>query len=187
MKIIGISGTNGSGKDTVGEILAKEGWLFVSVADMIRAEARKRGLPIERAVLREIGAEWRREFGLGVLVDRAVVEYQKSSKKYKGLVVVPMRNPGEAQRVKDLGGILVWVDADPKVRYARITKRQRSTEDQKTYEQFMTEEQAEMNSSGDEATLSMSAVKAKADIFIDNNGSDLESFKREVQRKLGLK
>ena len=32
MKIIGISGTNGSGKDTVGEVLASNGWLYISVS-----------------------------------------------------------------------------------------------------------------------------------------------------------
>lgn len=183
--IIGISGTNGSGKDSLGEILAKDhGYLFISVADFIREEAKKRGLPIERSVLRKIGAEWRREHGLGVLIDRAVEIYKKSEDKYKGLVVSPMRNLGEAQRVKDLGGTLVWVDADPKVRYGRITNRARSTEDQKTFEEFLTEEQDEMHQSGDAATLSMNDVKKIADVFIENNSNDLEVFKKEIQKTL---
>lgn len=185
MKLIGISGTNGSGKDTIGEMLAeRHGWLFVSVADMLRDEAKRRGVPIEREELRKISTEWRREFGLGVLVDKAVEQFKDSSKKYKGLVVVPMRNPGEGQRVKDLGGPLVWVDADPKVRYERIRKRQRSSEDKKTFEQFLAEEQAEMQHSGDQATLSMSGVKAKADIFIENNGDDAEEFKDRAEKAL---
>lgn len=186
MKIIGIAGTNGSGKDTVGEILANDySWLFVSVGEFLREEANKRSLPIEREVLRTISAEWRRQFGLGVLVDKAVELFEQSNGKYRGLAVSPMRNPGEAQSIKDLGGSLVWVDADPKVRYGRITKRQRSTEDQKTFEQFLAEEQAEMQHSGDEATLSLSGVKVKADIFIENNGS-LEDFKKSVEKALGL-
>lgn len=186
MKIIGIAGTNGSGKDTVGEILANDyGWLFVSVADFLREEAKKRGLPIEREILRTISAEWRRQRGLGVLIDKAVKLFEQSKGKYKGLVVSPMRNPGEAQSVKDLGGSLVWVDADPKVRYERITKRQRSTEDQKTFEQFLAEERAEMQHSGDEATLSLGDVKAKADIFIENNGT-LEEFKQAINQALKL-
>ena len=45
MKIIGIAGTNGSGKDSLGEILAKNyGYMFVSGADFLRDEAKKRGL-----------------------------------------------------------------------------------------------------------------------------------------------
>lgn len=186
MKIIGIAGTNGSGKDTVGEILASDyGYMFVSGADFLREEARKRGLPIEREVLRTISAEWRRKHGLGVLVDKAVEIYSQSDKEHKGLVVSPMRNPGEAQYLKDLGGVLIWVDADPKIRYERITKRQRSTEDQKTFEEFLVEEQAEMQHSGDEATLSLSGVKAKADVSIENNGT-LEEFKQAVNQALKL-
>ena len=72
LQIIGIAGTNGAGKDTVGELLAEHyGYLFVSVTELLRAEARRRGLPVEREVLRSISAEWRRELGLGVLVDKA--------------------------------------------------------------------------------------------------------------------
>jgi dephospho-CoA kinase len=185
IKIIGISGTNGSGKDSLGEMLAEHhGWLFVSVADLLREEAKKRGLPIEREVLRTISAEWRREFGLGVLVDKAVKQLKESEIDYKGLAVVPMRNPGEAQRVKDLGGPLIWVDAGPKVRYERIFKRQRSAEDNKTFEQFLAEEKAEMQHSGDEATLSLSGVKAKADIFLENNGDNIEEFKNQAEKAL---
>jgi len=185
-KIIGIAGTNGSGKDSVGEMLAdRHGWLFVSVSEFLRDEARKRGLPIEREVLRTISAEWRREFGVGVLADKAVELFKHSGGKYKGLAVAPMRNPGEAQRVKDLDGKLIWVDADPQVRYKRIYSRQRSAEDKKTFEQFLAEEQAEMNHYGDEATLNMSGVKAKADIYLENNGS-IEQFQAAVEKALGL-
>jgi len=185
-RIIGIAGTNGSGKDSLGEILARDhDYLFVSVADFLREEAKKRGLPIEREVLRTISAEWRREHGVGVLVDMAVELLEKSGDKYKGLIVSPMRNPGEAARLKELGGTLVWVDADPKVRYKRITSRARSAEDHKTYEQFLAEEDAEMRHSGDTATLSLGEVKPMADIFLKNEGS-LEDFKTAAEEAFSL-
>jgi cytidylate kinase len=180
INIIGIGGTNGSGKDTLGEILADDyGYLFISVSDLLREEAKKRGLPIEREVLRTISAEWRRKYGVGVLVDKAVELFERSA--------VPMRNPGEAQHIKDLGGTLVWVDANPKLRYQRIYSRQRSSEDKKTFEQFLAEEQAEMDHhGGDDATLNMAGVKAKADIFITNDSDDVETFKKTAQKALGL-
>ncbi|MBI2285592.1 AAA family ATPase [Candidatus Saccharibacteria bacterium] len=182
MKLIGIGGTNGSGKDTVGQMLAeRHGWLFVSVSDFLREEAKKRGLPLEREVLRSISAEWRRKYSL----DKAVKLFKESDKKYKGLAVVPMRNPGEAQKVKDLGGVLVWVDADPKLRYSRVQARLRSTEDHKTYQQFLDEEQAEIeHHGGDPATLSNYKVKAMSDIFLENNGNDIEAFKDAAEKAL---
>ncbi len=179
MKLIGIAGTNGAGKDTVGSLLAeKHGFLFISASDLLREECRKRNLPVEREHLRAISAEWRREGGLGVLIDKAVEMFEQKG-GYAGLAVASVRNPGENDRVHELGGTMVWVDADPKIRYERVqsANRGRSGEDDKTFEQFLAEEQAEMQHSGDEATLNMAGVKAKCDVTIMNEGSeaDLES------------
>lgn len=190
MRLIGIAGTNGAGKDSVGQLLAdKHGWLFVPGSDMLRVECRRRGLPVERENLRMISAEWRRAGGLGVLIDKAVELYKNSNKEYQGLAVASLRNPGEADRVHELGGAVVWVDADPRVRYDRIqsANRGRGTEDTKTFEEFLAEQEAEMQSSGDAATLNMSGVKAKSDQILLNESTP-KNFSDKVQllvKKLG--
>ena len=187
LKIIGLSGTNGSGKDTVGHILAeKHGYLFISVTDLLRSEAARRNQPVEREVLREISAEWRRELGLGVLVDKAVAEFEALKASYKGVVMASLRNPGEADRIHEMSGTVIWVDADPQTRYDRIQKnailRNRAEEDNKTFEQFLAEEEAEMHTpkGGDAANLNSAGVKAVADVFIDNNGSDTSSLETAI-------
>lgn len=187
MRLIGLAGTNGSGKDTVGHMLAeRHGYLFVSVSDLLRQEARKRGQAVEREVLRAISAEWRRTYGLGVLVDKAIEYFNITSGEYVGIVASPMRNTGEAQHLKDLGGTLIWTDADPQVRYKRIFSRQRTAEDNKTFDQFVAEEQAEMipPPGSDAAVLNFGAVKELADIRITNDGSDIEAFKDYAESKL---
>ena len=191
LQIIGLSGTNGAGKDTVGEVLAeRHNYLFISVTELLRDEVRRRGLPVEREHLRTVSAEWRREFGLGVLVDRAVDAWKETGDKYQGIVMASLRNPYEADRVHELGGCVIWVDADPKVRYGRITgsDRGRGGEDNKTFEQFLAEEEAEMRppEGADAAVLNMAAVKERADILMDNNGEDLETFKYQIEETLGL-
>lgn len=191
LQIIGLSGTNGSGKDTIGHILAEHhGYLFVSVSDLLRDEARKRGLPVTRKFLRTISAEWRREYGLGVLVDKAVELWKASGDKYTGVVICPMRNVGETRHLKSLGGVLIWVDADPKTRYERIrtnaVARGRAGEAKMTFGEFKAEETAEMHQSGDEATLNMAGVKNLADTFVDNNGTDIGKFRHDVEQALGL-
>lgn len=187
MKLYGVSGTNGSGKDSFGDILSKKyGFKFISVTELLRDEARHRGLPVEREHLRAISSEWRTERGLGVLVDKAVEMYESEGgdTKYSGLVMASLRNPGEVDRVHELGGKMVWVDADPKIRYQRIYSRQRTTEDDKTFEQFLQEEADEMNYSGDATTLNNSLVKQNSDIVLKNEGVVLEDFERVIEEEI---
>ncbi|GAC1387886.1 MAG: hypothetical protein NVS1B7_2200 [Candidatus Saccharimonadales bacterium] len=190
MKIVGIGGTNGSGKDTVGHYLAKKHkFLFVSVTELLRQEAKRRDQPVDRDVLREISAEWRREIGLGVLVDRAVLFFEEQKGGYSGLAIASLRNPGEADRVHELGGIVVWVDADQKLRYDRIqanaAHRNRAEEDNKSFEQFIAEEEIEMSQSGDEATLNMSGVKAVSDVTLLNESENFEILYTLIDKTLG--
>lgn len=188
--LIGLSGTNGSGKDTVGLLLSqKHNYCFISVTELLRAELRRRGLPIERRNLRALSAEWRREHGLSVLVDQAIKTYETQPKTYTGLVISSLRNPYEADRIHELSGVVLWVDADPKVRFNRIQQAKRhgrEGEDDKTYEEFIAEEAAEMQASGDAATLDMNAVKKRADHTLINESSNLVQLTQDIQKVLGL-
>ena len=193
IRIIGLSGTNGAGKDAVGLLLAeKYNYWFISVTDILRDELQQRGLPIDREHLRGLSAEWRRAHGLGVLIDRAVQAFEARGGAYAGVVMASLRNPHEADRVHELDGTVVWVDADPAVRYARIQAnaagRGRAGEDNKTFEQFLAEEAAEMHApaGADQAALSMAEVKEKADVFIKNNSNDLGDLQGIVVAALGL-
>ncbi len=193
LTIIGLAGTNGSGKDTVGELLAeRHNYLFISVTELLRAEAKRRNLPVERENLRMISAEWRRELGLGVLVDKAVAEYEVAKEKYSGVVMASLRNPGEADRLHEFGGTMIWIDADPRTRYDRIqtnaATRGRAEEDNKTFEQFLAEEETEMHTpvGGDSAMLNSAAVKERCDIFLTNDSSDLSTLEASLAAALKL-
>ena len=175
-KIIGIAGTNGSGKDTVGLMLAEEfSYMFVSVTDMLREECRNRGLAVERENLRMISAEWRTQYGLGALVDKSWELFGVDVDNFDGLAIASLRNPGEVDRIHEIGGIVVWVDADQKLRFERIqaADRGRGSEDSKTFQQFQQEEEAEMHppAGSDDTVLNMSAVKERCDVEIYNQGT----------------
>lgn len=190
-RIIGVSGTNGSGKDTIAAMLAKQyGFLNASATEMFLGELRSRNWPIDRKHKAMLSAEWRREFGMGVIVDKAVELFKKSQTQYEGIVVGSLRHPGEADRVHELGGTMIWIDADPKIRYDRIqgnlAERQGTHEEENlTFEEFLSQETREMQHVGDGATLNMSAVKERADLVLLND-KDLESFLVTAIRELGL-
>lgn len=188
--IIGISGPNGAGKDAVGLLLSqRHNYLFISVTDLLRQELHARNLPTDRLHMRTLSKEWREQYGLSVLIDRAYETYQKVQDQYAGLVMASLRNPYEADRVHELGGVVVWVDADPRVRYDRLQKAKREGregDDDKTFEQFLAEEKIEMNSSGDVAALNMSAVRDRADQTINNDTTEISELEAEVEKVLGL-
>lgn len=191
-KIIGISGTNGAGKDVLSDMLAeKYGFLNITATSMFVEELNKRGLPIDRKHKSQLSAQWRRKYGMGAIVDRAVeiFKHKNTNSKYRGLVVGSLRHPGEAKLIHEMGGKVIWVDADPEVRYKRIQSNLHErvsthAEAGVSFEQFLADERREMTKEGDEATLDMAGVKKLADIFLNNNGNDVEVFKNDAKKAL---
>lgn len=189
VQIVGVGGPNGAGKDVVAQLLAQHaGFLFVGATEMFAAELARRGWPADREHKSKLSAEWRREFGMGVIVDKAWAEFQKQPGKYRGLVVGSLRHPGEADRVHALGGQVLWIDADPHIRYQRVqtANRGRDVEDKKSFEDFLADERREMTPTGDAATLNVSAVKDRADHIILNNSTETETLWRDVSAALKL-
>ena len=189
LKIIGLAGTNGAGKGVLADLIKGKGYFYVSLSSLFRDELRRRGLPIIRENTAKISAEWRRDYGMDTLVTHAYEKFEQQS-GYKGLVVESLRHPAEADKVHALGGQVIWVDADPKIRYARIQanadSRGRPGEDRVSFEEWLADEEREMHPEGDGATLNGSAVKERADMTIFNNGDDIEAFKAAAAKSLNL-
>jgi hypothetical protein len=79
---------------------------------------------------------------------------------------------------------VVCFDANARIRYERINGRGRGAEDNKTFEIFLSEQQIEMDGGDDKTGINMAAIKAKADIFLENNGDDIEKFKNDAEKAL---
>jgi dephospho-CoA kinase len=188
MKLIGIGGTNGSGKDTVGKMLAdRHDWLFISSSeDLLIPEVKKRRLPLTRENMSAISTEWRKNGGMGAVVDKALEKFKVEEHAHEigGLAVASLRHPGEAERIHELGGLVVWVDAEPRVRYERVAGRGQGEKDQKTFQEFVEEQKREMSHKGHHATNNMAAVRDLADVLIENSGDNLEEFKNQTEKVL---
>ena len=86
----------------------------------------------------------RTEEGDGAMAARAIVKYgQKPMRSYALRVCERRVKRAEIQKA---GGVIVWIDADPKVRHDRLqaAKRGRGATDELTFEEFQQQEANEM-------------------------------------------
>jgi dephospho-CoA kinase len=191
-KIIGIAGTSGAGKDTLGELLVeRKHYKFVSVSDILRAELTKQGVPHEREHLRALSAKWHREFGPGNLSRRTIEAYMEEEEAdgYNGLAIGSIRRPSETKVIQDEGGVVLWIDADRKLRYDRIQAANRGrNEDSATFEAWCRDEDAEMVPPHDDdgSAVNMSGVRDIADIHVDNNFESFETYRDYLIKEFGL-
>ena len=180
--IIGITGTDGAGKGTVVDhLVSHHNFTHYSSRDFILEEINRLGLPTDRNQLRLTANNLREEFGDEVVVRKA---YEKAEAEGKETVVIEsIRTLAEVAYLKSQGGILLAVDADPKVRYSRVQGR-RSETDQVTYEQFLAHEALENNDPNPHG-MQKAKVMASADYTIANN-TNKKSLAREVEKFLSL-
>lgn len=176
--IIGITGTDGAGKGTVVEYLvAHHGFTHYSSRDFIMEEIRRSGLPETRVQARLTANAMREQFGNDVIVRKA---YEKATAEGEDLVVIEsIRALAEVEYLKAQGGILLAIDADPEVRYARVQGR-RSETDKVTYEQFLEQEALENNDPNPHG-MQKAKVMAVADYTIKNS-TNKKTLALEVEK-----
>ena len=71
--------------------------------------------------------------------------------------------------------ILVYISADPKVRYARLLARNRASEAATTWEKFMQQETARTE-------VNIPDIGNRAEIVLENNYDSVENFERDINR-----
>lgn len=177
--IIGVTGTDGAGKGTVVAHLLGKGFIHCSARALWIDEINRRGLEVNRNNMRIVANELRAAHG----DDYFVQEYQRrtgfdANKKY---IVESIRTTSEVAAIKQYGGILWAVDADQKVRYARVQER-RSESDKVSFEQFVEHEALEMNDP-DPHGMQKAKVIAMADHVFMNNGT-IEELQQQVDAAL---
>lgn len=166
--IVGITGTNGSGKDTVADYLVKKGFTHHSLSDILREELAKEGKKESRENMANKSKELREKYGLGVLSKRVLETIKKN--KEKNCVVVSIRKKEEAEVFKNHGdSLIISVDAPLKERYMRISKRQREG-DKFSFEEFCKIDNIETKGKS-KYDQKISEVMAIADVTIVNNST----------------
>jgi len=173
--IIGVTGTNGSGKGEVAEYLTNEkNFAHFSARDFIVAEIERRGLPVNRDTMRSVSTDMRAQYGADFIMRTL---YNEATAKGGDAVIESIREVPGAEFLKAHGGVLIAVDADKKIRYDRIVKRGSST-DRVDFDTFVRQEEMEMQND-DPAKQNIGKVMEMADEKFENNGS-LDDLHRQV-------
>ncbi|MBI3261204.1 AAA family ATPase [Candidatus Berkelbacteria bacterium] len=171
--IIGITGLHATGKDTGANYLKTKGFVHVSLSQIIRVEARRRGMSSSRNEFLKLGNLLRRERGPGVLAELALERVGAKDK----IVITGIRAVGEVKHLRKSGRfVLVELIADPEVRLKRLKKRGRKDERSITVDEMLRREQLE--NSNDPNAMQLHKVIAMADKVIDDNGSKEALYKR---------
>ncbi|MDR3112302.1 MAG: AAA family ATPase [Elusimicrobiota bacterium] len=176
--IIGLTGSYCSGKDTIADFLvSKYGFKHFSLSDIIRGEMSLHNIEPTRENLITFGANLRSNNGNSVLAEKVLAKISDGN-----FCITSIRHPDEVEflrKRKDF--VLVNVDADKNLRFARMQTRNRAG-DPKTIEKFIELEKRESQSEGSGQQLTKTA--AAADITFLNNSTDKEILNSEIAHLL---
>lgn len=194
MKIVGVSGKDRSGKDTVAEVLMANGYFGYSFGDAVREHAKKRHAnevdPISVKNMTETSNWLRAEFGADVILKEALEAYQKeldAGKSYEGVVLYSVRAPIEADFILEHGGDMVWVETSDEIRYKRRMDNMRSSEVPITIQEMLAQESLQQQPQPGipvEVQMNLEYVKSKATKVIQNEGNNRDEFIASVKLAL---
>jgi len=171
--ILGFTGLIASGKDASKKYVEQKYEVGSHrFSTMLRDILNRLYLPITRENLQNLSYDLRNRFGSDTLA-RVIAEDVKNDKKEIVLVEGIRRMPDIAKLLDFPNFYLISIDADPKIRYDRLIKRNENVGDNtKTFEEFLNDEKQE-------AELQIPEVMARAKYHLDNNGS-LEDLYRQI-------
>ncbi len=179
--LIGITGGFGSGKSEAASFFESKGFSKIILSSFLEEEERRRGFnKITRKILQDIGNEWRKEFGNGVLAQKAV-DFIKRNKIEKA-VIDGIRNLGEVKRFRqEKNFVLLGIAADKKNRFERLKNLKRR--EKLTWKIFKRLDRRDMGLGQKQSGLQVSACLKRADYFIENN-KNLDEFKNKLRNFL---
>ncbi|USS40007.1 AAA family ATPase [Thermococcus aggregans] len=186
--IVGIVGKIAAGKTTVAKFFEEKGFCRVScsepLVDLLThniseyswvPEIPEKSEPT-RDKLIEYGKRLKEAFGEDILIRLAL----DKKRNCKDVVIDGVRSKGEIEAIKKRGGVIIYVDARPEIRYERL-KRRNASKDKviKSFEDFLKVDEAE------EELYHTSKLKDLADFLIVNEGT-LEELKEKVEELIAV-
>ena len=167
---MGISGMPGSGKSIVSDMAQEKGAIIISMGDIIREEAKKRG-----ESTKETAQNLRKEFGEYIVSELTIEKIKKLSETEEDnlIMIEGIRSHHEVEMFKENfeNFIILSIFANPTIRFERLLKRMRE-DDSQDYEGFQQRDYNELN-------FGIGNVISLSDKLIINE-SDIESFESKI-------
>jgi dephospho-CoA kinase len=170
MKVLGLVGMPGSGKDEVCNILSAR-FDVVRMGDAVIEETQHRGLEISDANVGKVAVDLRVKEGMDAIARRILPKIKDSKKE--AVLINGIRGFDEINYFKNnLGDFeILAVLSSPKTRFKRLSARKRE-DDVQDIEAFRERDRREL-------AWGLEKAIAKADYTIDNEGT-LEELKEHV-------
>jgi len=170
--ILGIAGELACGKGTAAKyIVDKYDGGTHRFSNMLRDVAHRMHLEESRENIQKISTFFRQNFGEDIM---SKVIYQDVAVDSHSIIAVDgVRRLTDIKYLKTLPGFkLIYIEADIKKRYERITKRGENTDDLgKSFEEFKMDHQRETE-------LQIKDLKNEANFVIDNNRTMKDLYKQ---------
>ena len=172
MQIMGISGLPGSGKSLISDVATERGAIIVSMGDIIREEAKKRG-----EGSKETAKNLRKEHGEYIVSELTIRKIKKLMDEgiENSIVVEGIRSHHEVEMFKENFDdfIILSIFANPTLRFERLKLRMRE-DDSQDYEGFHARDMSELG-------FGIGYVISLSDKMIINE-SDIESCYEEIRQ-----
>ncbi len=171
-RIIGLLGETGSGKDTFSNIIKNE---VPSVLLLRFSKPLSDALGVFFDEIKKEDQQWlannlRDRFGEDILM-KGIAKKMKESSSEK-IILNGIRVREEFNFIKDKGGTIIYINADPKIRWERVRERGEKKDDNVYYEKFL-----EIDKGRPE--VQVRELGEQADIVIDNN-KELKDLKKKA-------
>jgi dephospho-CoA kinase len=169
-KLIGLTGTNGSGKGEAAGFFKNHGYAYFSLSDVIRRALIEEGRTPSRDNLIQKGNELRDNYGADVLAHRVMDQVIGDA------VIDSIRNPAEVAYLRRQDSfILLAIDAPVDIRYKRVKRRGRD-ESASSLQEFIAKEAEEMTQR--EKGQQLEECMRLADYRVTNEGTREDFFKK---------